>query len=91
MKMWGILAIILIIMGFGLQSVSAASSAPSLNNITTTTQEALNNASDAVNQTAKDVQNTLNPLQDILNTINSVLNTITSIVQNIQQIFNSGY
>ena len=90
MKIVSIMAVIIIIIGFGLQSVSAASSIPSLDNITNTTQEAINNASDTVNQTAQDVQNTLDPIQDILNSINSVLNTISSMVQNIQQIF-GGY
>ncbi len=88
MKKFCIFAVLIIMFGFSIQSSSAAQS--SVDNVKTTTQEALNNASDMANQTAQDVNNTLGPIQDILNSINSVLNTISSIAQNIQQIFGGG-
>ena len=89
MKIFGILAVIMIIMGFGLQSVGAASSTPSLSNITNTTQQAIDNASDTLNHTAQDVQKSVGPIQSILNSINSVINSITSITQQIRQIFSA--
>lgn len=88
MKKICILAVLIIMLGFSIQSASAAQS--SVDNVKATTQEALNNASDMANQTAQDVNNTLGPIQDILNSINSVLNTLSSIAQNIQQIFGGG-
>ena len=90
MKIISMMTIIMIIIVFGLQSVSAATSTPSLGDITNETQSAINNASATVNQTAQEVQNTISPIQSILNSINSIMNTITSIIQQVQQIF-SGF
>lgn len=79
-KSFQLLAILLILVCFGLQSVVAAAQDTSLSNVKNETKDALNNASETANQTADEVQSFLDPIQDILNAINNI-------VQQIQQIF----
>lgn len=75
-----LMAIFLILVFFGLQSVVAAAQDTNLSNVKDNAKETLNNASETANQTADEVQSFLDPIQDILNSINNI-------VQQIQQIF----
>lgn len=79
-KTFYIFVVFIIMLGFGVQSASAASEDVSLDNLSDTTKNALNNASDVANQTADEVNSFLDPITDILNAINSVLQQIQQIL-----------
>lgn len=85
-KTFYIFVVFLIMLGFSVQSVGAASEDVSLDNLSDTTKDALNNASDVANQTADEINSFLDPIQSILNAINSVLQQI----QQILWFFNGG-
>jgi CHASE3 domain sensor protein len=85
MKIFCTLAIFLILVGISLQSVSAIQQ-NAISNITDTTQQTLNNASQVANQTAQDVNNFLDPIQSIINSINAIIQQI----QGILSIFGGG-
>lgn len=85
MKINILCTLILAVLLLGIQSASAAPQ-NSIDNITDTAQQTLNNASVAANQTAQEVNNFLDPIQNILNSINSVLQQI----QQIMSFFNGG-
>ncbi len=80
MKKFCVFAVFIIMFGCGVQSASAASQDVPLDNLTDTTKDALNNASDMANQTAEEVNSFLDPIQSILNSINSVLQQIQQIM-----------
>lgn len=86
MKTFYLFVLFIIMLGFSVQSASAASEDVSLDNLSDTTKDALNNASDVANQTADEVNSFLDPILDILNSINSVLQQI----QQILWFFNGG-
>ncbi len=73
------LILFIMIVGFNVLSVSAAPQ-DQVDNLTTTTQSALDNASEMANQTAEEVNSYLDPIQSILNAVNSVLQEIQQIM-----------
>lgn len=86
MKTFYIFVVFILMLGFSIQSASAASQDVSLDNLSDTTKNTLNNASDVANQTADEINSFLDPITDILNAINSVLQQI----QQILGFFNGG-
>jgi len=79
MEKFCILALLITIIGVNILSISAAPQ-DQLDNITDTTKDALNNASEVANETAAEVNSFLDPIQSILNAINSVLQEIQQIL-----------
>lgn len=75
-----ILVVFILMIGFSVQSANAASQDVSLDNLSDTTKNTLNNVSDAANQTADEINSFLDPITDILNAINSVLQQIQQIL-----------
>ena len=79
MEMKILCTLVIAILLLGLQSACAAPQ-DTVNNVTTSAKQTLDNASATANHTAQEVQQTLNPIQSILSSINSI-------IQQVQQIF----